>query len=390
MDKSQTHLGTRDDFPITNTITYLDNAFIGPLPKPIYAEMTAWLHSRMCQETDIYAMFDKLGEVRNQFSKVISAKPENIGLLYTTSEGENIVSRSLDLRPGDNIVSCDLSYPHVFVLGKELEKSKGVEFRVVEHENGCLPLEKFAEKIDHKTRLVMLPWVSNINGLRFDIKKIADLVHAKGGYLYVDAIQIVGTQQLDVIAEDIDFLCCGGYKWIMAGWGVAPFYVRKDLLDKIHPDRFGWRTAIAATSAEWGKRWTASAEKFEYGSPSFDQVYAMSAALKYLDSIGLDRIHAHSKAHIEFLRTHLEDMGFQIFTPPLNDSPTLTFWVNSAEQKVDALFKSAGVRIGFASGSRTSETYGDNVDRCRVRISPAHYNTMADLEQALNVCDSLR
>jgi selenocysteine lyase/cysteine desulfurase len=85
----------------------------------------------------------------------------------------------------------------------------------------------------------------------------------------------------------------------------------------------------------------------------------------------------------------LESAGFEIFTPPGNVAAAMSFWVGAGDKEVDAAFRAAGVRVGFASGSRITETYGANVERCRVRISPAHYNDGDDLERFLQVASGL-
>jgi cysteine desulfurase/selenocysteine lyase len=210
-----------------------------------------------------------------------------------------------------------------------------------------------------------------------------------GALLLVDAVQIVGTERLDVVAEGIDLLCTGCYKWLMAGFGVAPFYVRKDLQERIVPDRQGWQTALRAREADGGLRYRSTAARFEYATPAFDTFPLVEAAIDYLEAVGLDRIHAHSRRWLGTARSELESAGFTIFTPPGNVAAALSFWVGAGDKEVDAAFRAAGIRIGFASGSRISETYGANVQSCRVRISPAHYNDGGDLERFLQVAARL-
>ncbi|MDZ4728512.1 MAG: aminotransferase class V-fold PLP-dependent enzyme [Xanthomonadales bacterium] len=382
-------LGTRSDFPICDTVTYLDNAFIGPVPKPVRDAAFHWYNKRSTEETDIYGMFDTIEIVRRQFAGMINASPDEIGFLYTTSEGENIICRALDLLPGQNIVTDDLAYPHVGVLGKKLEQEQQIDFRIVEHTRGAVTVESFAARVDSKTRLVVVPWISNISAHRHDIRGLAKLAHAAGAYLYVDAIQILGTEPIDVKAEDIDFLCAGTYKWLMAGWGIAPIYIRRELIDAIRPDRYGWQTALSAPSAAYNYTHRTSAAKFEYASPSFDQFMMLTTALSYLDGIGLDQIAHYSRYMTSYLRGALEALDFTVFTPKGDVSPSLTFWVGAGEKDVEAACRQANIRVGFASGHRMSETYGSNESACRVRISPAHYNLRSDLDALLNVVERL-
>jgi selenocysteine lyase/cysteine desulfurase len=81
--------------------------------------------------------------------------------------------------------------------------------------------------------------VSNISGYRHDMKALAQLAHHHGAYLNADAVQAMGMGPLDVKGLDIDFLTTGSYEWLGAGMGVAPFYARRELLDRIHPPERG-------------------------------------------------------------------------------------------------------------------------------------------------------
>jgi|694.fasta_scaffold16870_5 selenocysteine lyase/cysteine desulfurase len=380
---------TRADFEVVQRWAFLDNSFIGPMPRPVKEAGMRHLAARAADETDVFGLLATVDRVRTKFAGLIGADPSEIGFLYTTSEAENVVTRALDLQPGDNIVTGDLAYPHTLVLGRHLEQTLGIELRIARHRGGRLALEDFLPLIDGRTRLVTVPWVSNINALRHPVRGLADAAHAVGALLLVDAVQIVGTERLDVVAEGIDLLCTGCYKWLMAGFGVAPFYVRKDLQERIVPDRQGWQTALRAREADGGLRYRSTAARFEYATPAFDTFPLVEAAIDYLEAVGLDRIHAHSRRWLGTARSELESAGFTIFTPPGNVAAALSFWVGAGDKEVDAAFRAAGIRIGFASGSRISETYGANVQSCRVRISPAHYNDGGDLERFLQVAARL-
>ncbi len=274
-------------------------------------------------------------------------------------------------------------------MGKRLEQELGVEFRIVRHHRGGVSVDDFARRVDRNTRLIFVPWVSNISAFRIDISGLAELAHAHGAQLFVDAIQLVGTEPIDVKRENLDYMCSGTYKWLMSGWGVAPMYVRRDLLDTMRPTHSGWQTALWNPSTDYHYTERTSAAKLEYASPSFDQFYTLSAALEYLDGLGLQAIRDYSRTQVKYLRNRLENMGFSMFTPAGNVAPTLTFWVGAGEKWVESECRRAGIRIGFASGSRMAETYGDNPDVSRVRVSPAHYNVQSDLDAFLEVASAL-
>ena len=68
---------------------------------------------------------DRADRARDKFARLFGAKNEEIALLYSTSDGENVVTAGLDWKPGDNVVLDELHFQTSFVLYRELERTKG-------------------------------------------------------------------------------------------------------------------------------------------------------------------------------------------------------------------------------------------------------------------------
>ena len=113
---------------------------------------------------------------------------------------------------------------------------------MIEHSDGLITVEDYAEKVDDKTKVVALSSVAWINGLKHDLEALAKLAHDHGAYLAVDAIQSVGTYQIDVEKGPVDFLSCGGHKWLFGLLGSGFFYCRKDLIEQFEPVYLGWQS----------------------------------------------------------------------------------------------------------------------------------------------------
>ena len=234
-------LDCREDFPVLQKWTYLNAPYIAPSPQSVVDAAIAFDQAKASDPISLGAMLDEARTVRERFAALVNAESGEIGLLSTTSEGENVITAALDLKRGDNVVIDDLHYDTTVLLYDHLVKSKGIDLRVVASVDGAVPAEAFARHVDARTRLLSVSWVSHQNGYRHDLAALADLAHAHGAYLYVDAIQGIGTVELDVKQAGVDFFAAGGYKWLLGGFGVAPFYVREALLDQISMDRVGWR-----------------------------------------------------------------------------------------------------------------------------------------------------
>ncbi len=232
-------LGVRADFPVVERLEYLNSAYITPSPIPVVEAGQAFLDAKARDPIVLGDMLAATNAMRDKFARLIGAGTPEIGVLYATSDGENIVTRALELGSPDNVVIDDLHYETTYALYRRLEGERGIELRIVRNRDGAAPVEAFAEHVDDRTRVVSVAWVSHQNGYRHDLRALAELAHAHGAYLYADAIQGIGMLELDVRRTGVDFLTAGTYKWLLGGFGVAPFYVAEPLLDRIEIDRSG-------------------------------------------------------------------------------------------------------------------------------------------------------
>lgn len=370
-------LGVRADFPVTRDGTYLNSAYIAPNPLSVAEAGRAFADAKASRPISLGAMQAKADEVRGQFARLVNASPEEIGFLYTTSEGENLVAGSLDLKSGDNIVIDRLHYQAEFVLYGHLAKTKGVELRIVEPRDGAVGVEDFEPMVNGKTRLVSVAWVSHQNGFRHDMRPLADLAHAHHAYFYTDAIQAAGMFPIDVKAAGVDFLASGTYKWLLGSFGVAPFYIRRELLEKVRNDRWG----ALHVEKELGTnefQIFQSAKKYEYATSAFGPIYQLGAGLAYLDKVGVDRIEAHTIPLAQQLRQGLVDRKFTVLTPAGNRSSIVTFLHGKASQAVQKMFEQANVQVTIR-GEKGAQ----------VRVSPALFNTKADVERLLQITEQL-
>jgi selenocysteine lyase/cysteine desulfurase len=302
---------------------------------------------------------------------LVGADAEEIGFLYSTSEGENIVAAALDLKPGDNVVVDELHYNTSFVLYRHLEATRQIALRTVKHRDGRVAAADFTGAVDNRTRLVSVAWVSHQNGFRHEMRPIADVAHAHGALFYADAVQALGMFPADVRAAGVDCMTSGTYKWLLGGFGVAPFFVRRELLEKIRVDRMG---ALHVERELGGHRYEIyrTAKKFEYATLPFAEIYQLGAGLAYLERVGVDRIERHTVALARELRDGLAALGLPLFTPPDNNSSIVSVRLERNQARARAVLDAAGVQVSYRE--RGSQ----------IRVSPALFNTRDEIRTFLD------
>jgi selenocysteine lyase/cysteine desulfurase len=364
-------LGVRGDFPIVeNGRTFLNSAYIAPSPRPVTAAGAAFYQAKATRFISVGELLSKTGEVCTQFAKFVNAAPEEIGFVFATSEGENTVANNVPLAPGDNVVVDDLHYDGALVAHRQLEKRRGIELRIVRNRAGVVTPADFARLVDNRTRLIATSYVSSVNGLRHDVRALADLAHAHGALLHIDAIQAVGMFPIDVHADDIDFLCAGTYKWLLGGFGVAPFYIKRSLLERVPVDRFGiFQVADERPNFQFELKKTA--RRYNYASLPFAEVHQLGAALTYLDKVGVNRIAEHTLRLTRRLETGLLAQGYKLFTPAGNRSSVLCFYTTRPSKEISSVLNEAKVDISVRDD--------------HVRASIALFNNVEDIDRLLEV-----
>jgi selenocysteine lyase/cysteine desulfurase len=364
-------LGVRRDFPAVRDGLYLNSAYIAPIPLPVADAARAFAERKASKPISLDEMLKKTDEVRGQFARLIGAEPDEIGFLFATSEGENIVASALDLKAGDNVVVDELHYETSFVLYRHLEETRRIALRIVAHRDGRVSSDDFARAVDDRTRLVSVAWVSHQNGFRHDMRPLADVAHAHGALFYTDGVQALGMFPADVRVAGVDFMTSGTYKWLLGGFGVAPFFVRRELLDRIRVDRLG---ALHVEKELGDHRYEIyrTAKKFEYATLPFAEVYQLGTALAYLERVGVDRIERHTVALAGELREGLAALGFRVLTPLDNGSSIVSVHLDRNQARAREVLDKNGVKVSFREkGSQ-------------LRVSPALFNTRDEIRRFLD------
>jgi selenocysteine lyase/cysteine desulfurase len=370
-------LGVRDDFPAAREQLYLDAAYITPTPRPVVDAGRLFVDSKGRQPISLGDMLARTDQVREAFARLVNATPAEIGFLFATSEGENIVAGALGLTRGDNVVVDELHYNTTFVLYRHLEQTRGVELRIVKARAGGVGVSDVAPHVDRRTKLISVAWVSHQNGFRHELPPLAELAHRHGAWLYADAIQAVGMFPIDVKAAGVDVMTAGTYKWLLGSYGVAPFYVRADLLDRITPDRMG-ALHVERTLPDHRYEIHRTAKKFDYATLAFGAVYQLGAALEYLERVGVARIERHTVGLATALADGLRARGLTVLTPVGNRSSIVAFRNPANASTTRAILDTARCRVSVRENGT------------QIRVSPALYNTADDIRRFLEVAGQLQ
>lgn len=184
--------------------------------------------------------------------------------------------------------------------------------------DGSLDMDDLEVKLKrHDVKLVAVTGASNVTGFLPDIHKIARLAHRQGAKILVDAAQLIAHHPVDVLPDDhpehIDLLAAAGHKFY-APFGSAFLYGPRELFDSVPPYVPGGGTVEFVTPDI--TMWAKSPDRHQGGTPNIPGAIAMAEALKFLKSIGLDRIREHEKELYDHTLKGLQKIeGVKIYGP---------------------------------------------------------------------------
>lgn len=361
-------------------LAYLDSATMHPISLEAKARADAYLSARtfVGNGHGYYAgAVEK--RVLGQFAQIINADADEICFVPNTSTAEHAVIASLGVAHVGRIVTDTLHFFGSYYLYDEL-RQRGVDVVWLQHEEGRINLSDFERAVTKGTQLVALSLVSATNGFQHDLKKICEVAHARGAYVYADIAHAAGCVPIDVKDCGVDFAACPSFKWLMGDFGLGFLYVRRDVLDSLKRTQFGyyqlasWRTPNfpidPPTKGFGGYVPTQDATGFfAMGTLSHAVLAQLEWSLDYIRSLGVEQIERYRQPMIKRIKAEIPRLGYALLTPEETTGPIVAFSCDTAKDLEPRLVAS---RVKIA------------LHRNRIRISPSVFNDMADIDRLLD------
>ena len=333
-------------------------------------------------------------EIKPMFAKLINAKPEEIAFCAGTTVGENLIASGMDLK-GGNVVTNDLHYGSCLSNYLQRQELFGLDVRIVKHRDWQIDIADMEKAVNDKTKLVAVSFVSSNNGHLEDLKKLSDLAHAHGAYLFADIIQGCGATPIDVRAMGIDFASCGTYKWLQGEHGFGFLYVKEDLQGSVvkgtqFTGHAGlnykpWTDTPDASKPEFIHHLPSGISQFECSTPAVVNYAGLYESLKFIEKLGVENIRAHARELTDRLQNELPSERYTSITPKGTEAAIVAFLCKDSEDIRNRIKKAkedgrANISIG---GPNSGLTVGRNGNQMRFSISV--FNNHEDIDRVLDV-----
>lgn len=394
----------RGDFPILSRevygrpLVYLDNAATTQKPRAVVqaiadeyysvnANVHRGVHFLSQQATDLHEA------ARERVRAFLNARSAaEIVFTRGTTESLNLMAASYGeafLHEGDEVVLTVMEHHSDIVPWQLLRERRGIVLRVVPMTDvGELDLAAFERLLGPRTRLVCVAHVSNVLGTVNPVRRMAEMAHAHGAHLLVDAAQSVPHQPVDVQRLDCDFLAFSGHK-VYGPTGIGVLYGREALLDRMPPYQGGGEM-IARVSFEH-TTYERLPYKFEAGTPDYIGSHALAVALDYVDALGLPAIARYEHRLTAYALERLRAIpGLRVYGDAAARGAVVSFNVGGIHPlDLGTLLDRLGIAI--RTGHHCAQPL---MARCGVegmaRASFALYNTPAEVDALADGIERVR
>jgi len=268
-----------------------------------------YVHDKSAGARGRVAQEDVVERARRQVAALWGMQAGDIGWVGSVAEGVSLVLESIDWRPGDNICAMATEYPSLVApfLARRQAPYR-VRFADPATTAGVAAL------VDSQTRVILVSYVSYLNGERFDLGALRRAADAVGAWLVVDFTQASG--YLPIAADVADFAFSASYKWMLGMTGVATACWNRRRQPDWAPSTAGWYSlANDSTRFDAGITLRGDALRFTRGNPAHASLYVLSSALDYLAAFEPRVIQEHVQRLTTDLIGRLAGLGVAPSTP---------------------------------------------------------------------------
>jgi cysteine desulfurase / selenocysteine lyase len=373
------------EFGRLGSTIYLNAAAYGPMPdRSVRAARD--IDERRAAVGLRFEEFDAgLGRARRACAALIGAEEAEIGLTPNTSVGLNLAADIVRQHAQDGrrvVVLPDREFPANVYGWLSLEADGFTVERIATDACGLPREDALLERLRQgDVAALAISAVQFASGYRADLERLGAACAAEGALFVVDAIQALGSVQIDVRVACIDVLACGGQKWLCGPFGTGFVFVRSGLVTTSEPHRPGWlsfeSTSDFGRLLDYRRDFWHDARRFEVGSLGLQNFLALAYSIELILEIGVDTIHAHNRRLqeplLEWARS--TDGVEPLIAGGMHGSGILSLRARAADALHTALARAGAICVTREGA---------------VRFAPHFYNTMEEMERVLESLRSAR
>ncbi|WP_296721876.1 aminotransferase class V-fold PLP-dependent enzyme [Erythrobacter sp.] len=365
---------------------YLDTAATSQKPRSVidamaralgedYATVHRGVYSRSAEMTIAYEA------ARRRIAAFLGGHEDEIVFTRGATEAINLVAQTwgrANLKPGDRILLSQLEHHSNIVPWQMIAVDTGAQIDVCPlTDDHRIDLDAAEAMLTEAHKLVALVHVSNVTGGVLDAKRAAKLAHKVGAKLLLDGCQSAPHMGVDVSELDCDFFVFSAHK-LYGPTGIGALWAKAEILADMPPYQGGGAMIDRVTFER--TTYAPAPQRFEAGTPAITEAIAFAAAADYVDSIGLEHIHAHEAALVTRLRRELGAMNDVTLFGPADSAGIVSFALDDIHPHDLGTLLDEG-NVAIRAGHHCAQPLMDYLGvPATARASFGVYSTEADID----------
>ncbi|MEQ8241245.1 MAG: aminotransferase class V-fold PLP-dependent enzyme [Cyclobacteriaceae bacterium] len=341
-------------FPILQEYTYLNTARFCALPNAaieIQQDFLSHLQTHGSWQFDPWT--GKYEECRALVSEIVQVSTEHVFFLPNVSLGFNMAAQYLPKRP---VITLSSDFPSVNMAWAP----HGFKVTAFDHRSDHF-FEEFENALNTPEQIVAISWIQSADGFEIDLKWLFEICKKNNHLLVLDGTQGFAALEIEVDPEVNLLLLASGFKWSLAGYGIAIGYLAPSIAHYFAPMR-GW---FSVDFENGGIK--KGANHLEVGNASYLNVFALLEGLKIIKAHGLVEVENWNAQLAQYFMNNTDrEVLF-----PKSRSSIKSFTATKVEY--DRLVE-AKIQATWQNG--------------RIRISPHFYNTIDDIDRVIAILNS--
>lgn len=383
----------RDDFPMLDSgVVYFDNGATTLKPKCVVDAMDKYYleHTSNIHRGDYDAaiktnmLYDNVRKIVGEF---VNADPKTCIFTSGTTMSINMVVfgyMKKHLKEGDEVLLDKAEHASNVLPWIKLSEEIGIVVKYVPlNENYELTLDNIQKCVTEKTKVISIAHVSNVVGDVRDITAIGEYCSNKGILFNVDGAQSVPHMKVDFRKSKIDFLSFSGHK--MCGpTGVGVLVGKHELLEEMEPLMYGGGMN-SFFEEDNSYELKPVPIRFEAGTTAIAEVIGLGEAIKYLMSIGMDKIHDYEVKLKRYLIEKVNDISNVIIYNKNSDSGIVALNIDGVFAQDTSVYLNH-YKIAVRAGNHCAKMLKDEINiKNTVRVSMYFYNSFEDIDKLVDV-----
>ncbi len=306
----------RSEFPCLKDFVHVANCSQGAQSTRVSEAVQGYMNSWNSSGMDWDFWVEEVDKAKTVFARLVNCSQSDVGVVGSLSEAVSTVASALDYAgKRRQILLSEAEFPTVGHVWLAHEKY-GADVKFVPLTGDEIVLSDYERASGDETLMASITHVYYQTGFKQDLKRITDIIHSKGGLVFVDAYQGLGSCPLDVQELGVDMLASGNLKYLLGVPGIAFVYMRPEIVSRMRPAETGWfgqenPFSFDLKALDYAK----SGRRVEGGTPPVTAAFAARAGMELILDVGLERI----GQQIDFLSAYCLsgalERGMEVMSP---------------------------------------------------------------------------